>query len=232
MGKRKPVGPPPSTTAGDVAEGLARAVLSIVPIVGGPTAELFGLVIDPVLHRRSKAWLGRLAEVVDDLQAHGVDVRTLEDNELLVTVILNATQAAARTHEQEKLEVLRNAITNSALGVAPEEHVQLMFVRFIDEFTTLHLHLLAYLRDPPGWFDAHSLARPTPGLSGSRSQILEAGLPELSGRKDLYMQAVNELAARGLAQAALGGLVTAHGAWDALTTPFGNQFLDFISRPR
>jgi hypothetical protein len=146
-------------------------------------------------------------------------------------VILNATQAAGRTHEQEKLEALRNAITNSALGLAPEEHVQLMFVRFIDEFTTLHLRLLAYMRDPPGWFVRHK-SLPGPANSGSRTLVLEAALPELNGQKDLYMQAVNEVAARGLAQAALGGLVTAQGSWDALTTPFGNRFLDFVSRPK
>jgi hypothetical protein len=185
MSKKKPVGKPPSTTKGDIAEGLARAALSMVPVAGGPAVELLGLVVDPALHRRYNRWLEQLAEVVDDLQEHGVDVRTLGTNEPFVTVILNATQAAARTHEQEKLEALRSAITNSALGLGPDEHTQMMLIRFIDELTALHLRVLAFFRDPPGWFDRHHMERPSYYM-GARGQVLEDGVPELRGQKDVY----------------------------------------------
>src|SRR6266849_5197425 len=102
QGDEERVGPPPSTQAGDIAEGLIKAALTAVPVVGGPAAELLGLVVTPALHLRYEHWLRRVGESVDDMRANGLDVRTLEGNEPLITVILNATQAAARTHEEEK----------------------------------------------------------------------------------------------------------------------------------
>jgi hypothetical protein len=47
-----------------------------------------------------------------------------------------------------------------------------MFVRFVDELTGLHLRLMAYLRDPEGWFERFEIAKPSI-MSGSRSHILE-----------------------------------------------------------
>jgi len=229
--EKKPVGPPPDNTRGEVAEGIARAAVSAVPVVGGPAAELLGLVVDAPLHRRYRAWLERLAAVVDDLQAHGLDVRSLEDNDAFITVLTNATQAAGRTHDQEKLDALRNAIANSALPTAPQEHEQMMFVRFVDEFTGMHLRILALLRDPAGWFQSRGLVRPNL-IMGSRTAVLEAGLPELQGHSDTYMLAVNELAARGLENGSVSGIVTEQGLWQALTTQLGNRFLDFVSRPK
>src|SRR5205807_2474262 len=72
--RREPVGPPPSQSKGEVVEGLARAAVSATPIVGGPVAELLGLVVDPVIHRRYNAWLRHLSEAVDDMLAHDLDI--------------------------------------------------------------------------------------------------------------------------------------------------------------
>ena len=211
--------------------GLALAGVAAVPLAGGPAVELIDLVLQPVIHRRRDKWLGHLGSAVDELRANAGDIRTLANNDLLITVILNATAAAMRTHEEEKLRALRNAVVNSALALGPDEHTEMMFVRFVDEFTALHLQLLAYLRVPGTWFTAHDLARPDPSVA-PRSLLLEAAFPELHGRADLYKQLLAELDARGLCQASvLSGMVSAQRQWDPATTPLGNAFLDFISRP-
>jgi hypothetical protein len=227
----EPIGPPPSDTGKEVAAGLARAGVSLIPLAGSPLAELVDLFLQPMIHRRRDRWLGHLASAVDELRANAVDARTLVDNDLVTTVIVNATAAAARTHEEEKLRALRNAVVNSALALGPDEHTQMMFVRIVDEFTALHLQLLAYLRDPAGWFAAHGIARVDSHM-GSRSQLLEVAFAELRGRADFYRQLLNELGARGLCQPSmLSGMVSGHAMWDPATTPLGNAFLDFISRP-
>ena len=105
-----------------------------------------------------------------------------------------------------------------------------MFVRFIDEFTALHLQLLAYLRSPTHWYEQHGLAR-TEHYMGSRSAALELAFPELRGRQPFYGQIVRELAARGLAQDSLSGTVTGAAMLDPLTSDTGNAFLDFIAEP-
>jgi hypothetical protein len=112
--------------AGDIALGLTRAVLSILP-GGGAAGELIGLVVIPGLQRRNRRWLRRMGESIDDMKANGPDVRTLADNDALITVILNASQAAARTHEEEKWtrcatrsRILSWVAVWSALPKAPE----------------------------------------------------------------------------------------------------------------
>jgi hypothetical protein len=220
----------PSETRGEVAEGLVRAALSAVPFVGGPAAELIGLVLEPAIRRRRDKWLTELGEAVSQLRDHSVNFAELADNEAFVTIVLNATAAAARTHEEDKLRALRNAVARAALALGPDEHTEMMFIRFIDEFTALHLQLLAYLRDPGGWFQKHGLQR-TDHYVGARSTVLETAFPALRGRAAFYGQIVRELSARGLAQDSLTGMVTAQGMWDPLTTDQGNSFLDYISDP-
>lgn len=221
---------PPGKSAGEVAETIVRAGISAIPIFGGPAAELVDLVLSPAVNRRRERWYAELGEAVRDLQEHSVDIEALANNEAFITVVLNATSAAARTHEEAKLRALRNAVERSGLALAPDEHTQLMFVRFIDEFTALHLQLLAYLRNPTAWYQQHGLQR-TEHYTGSRSDALELAFPELRGRQPFYGQIVRELAARGLAKDSLSGMVTGVAMWDPLTTDMGNAFLTFIDDP-
>jgi len=231
MDDQGPIGPPPSETGKEVAAGLTRAGVSLIPLAGGPLAELIDLVLQPMIHRRRDQWLQHLAAAMDELRANAVDIRTLPGNDLVATVIVNTTAAAARTHEDEKLRALRNAVVNSALSLGPDEHTQMMFLRFVDEFTALHLQLLAYLRHPGGWYETNGIPRPDIYM-GSRSHLLEGAFPELRGRADFYQQVLNELGARGLCQPGmLSGMVSAQGMWDPATTPLGNRFLGVISRP-
>lgn len=228
--ERKSIGPPPSTTTGDVVDAVARAALSAVPVFGGPAAELIGLVIDPALHRRREDWFRRLGEVVDDLRDHQIDVGELSTNDAFVTAVLSASGAAMRTHEEEKLRALQNAVTRTGLALSPEEHTLAMFIRFIDELTGLHLQLLAYSQSPQEWFKAHGVGRPNV-IAGARAVMLEAAFPALKDRAAFYGQIFNELAARGLAQNMLSGMVSEQALMDPMITPTGEQFLTFTSDP-
>jgi hypothetical protein len=167
-------------------------------------------------------------ELKDRLDA--AEFEALRHNELFVTVIFNATQAAMRTHQPEKLEALRAAVMNAALPMGPDEHTQLMFIRFIDELTALHLRILSYGRDPAAWYARHNIEKPNM-ISGARSAVLEVALPELKGRGDVYNQAMNDLNARGLIGVPISGMVSQHALYDKLTSPLGDRFLDFITAP-
>jgi hypothetical protein len=46
---------PPSTGVGDVVQSVTKAILSAVPGVGGPAAELFAFIFAPPLERRRDA---------------------------------------------------------------------------------------------------------------------------------------------------------------------------------
>ena len=68
-----------------------------------------------------------------------------------VPTVFAASDAAMKTHYEEKLAMLRAALVNGVLEGAPDEHEQLLFIRFVDELTPLHVRLLALLDDPAGW---------------------------------------------------------------------------------
>jgi len=58
---------------------------------------------------------------------------------------MQATTIAMRSHQTEKLTALHNAIVNSAIPSSSKKDLQLVFVRFIDELTPLHVKLLSFL---------------------------------------------------------------------------------------
>lgn len=43
----------PKKSAGDVAYAVVKAAVSAAPVVGGPAAELLGLIFGPVLRKKS-----------------------------------------------------------------------------------------------------------------------------------------------------------------------------------
>jgi len=213
--------PAPDATAFDYALAIAKAGSIAFPFLGAGVT-LFDLVTAPLRGKRLNDWceelrlrLNELAERVD-----GLTPEAMATNEAFVSAFAQATQAALKTHDTEKLEALRNAVLNVAAGSAPGEDLQSIFLNLIDSLTPLHLHLLTQFR----------LQVPV--------KILEA--PSWL-KEDVCSQAAKELLDRGL----LGGtsrlivpnrdqlILGENGAYTfhAGPTPFGNQFLLFIAKP-
>lgn len=144
MGSEKEKAPVPRRTAGDATYGIAKAVVSAIPFVGGPAAELFGLVLAPPLSKRRDEWLESVAKRLEAVEAK---LDSLKDDPAFVTTMLHASQIALRTHQEQKLEALRNAVVNSAIGKGPEDDVRALFLNFVEEFTPTHLGLLRFFQD-------------------------------------------------------------------------------------
>ncbi|MBW3615161.1 MAG: hypothetical protein KY439_07635 [Actinobacteria bacterium] len=164
----------------------------------------------------------------------GFDPRDLDGNEQFISAVLAASTVAMKSHHREKLEMLRNALINSVLPGAPDEHEQLAFLRLIDELTPLHARMLAVLANPEDWFDGHpDLERPSFGLSSSLAALIEAALPELRDRRDIYDGIGFDLDQRRLGGGggSLHTMMTVSGAWSSRSTPLGERFLAFISLP-
>ena len=67
-------------------------------------------------------------------------------NEHFVSAMIQATQSATKTHRKEKLEALRNAVLNVALGHSPAGDLQAIFLNLVDSFTPVHLEVLRYFQ--------------------------------------------------------------------------------------
>jgi hypothetical protein len=144
--------------------------------------------------------------------------------------VQQATQIAMRSHQEEKLEALRNAVRNSALAGAPSDDLQLMFIRFIDELTSWHLRILRLFDDPPAYLEQRG--QRTDLSFGGGSTLVERCHPELRGRSELCAQLVRDLQTRGLLLQGnfLNVTMTGAGLMTPRTTALGREFIRFILR--
>ena len=206
-------------------------LIASLPVVGGALQVAFSDAMGRALLARREEWLAELAEAVNDLYDKIGNFEEAVENPTFVDAVVTATQIADRTSLTLKREVLRNAALNSALPTAPDADTQQLFFDMIERFTPTHVQLLTHLDDPGGWFDRAGIARPS-FYSAPRVAVIEVGMPEFAGRKDLIDRYANGLTINGLINHALGVMITASGLWQPATTQLGRQFLAFIKDPR
>lgn len=221
---------PPGRSKG--RELVARAVeagAGSVPVVGAALA----VALVAALNWKLNEWLENLAIAVEELgeRADGFDVGALTDNPLFVDAAVSAVRTVEHTHQEEKLAALRNAVLNSALPGAPDADMQAVLLGMVDRLTASHLRFLTMWNDPPAWFERHQLTPSQAGIAGSRTQTVEAGLPEMRDRKDFYLQIAYELNSAALMTANVQGNVSATALMDRLTSGLGRQLVEFISPP-
>jgi len=134
---------PPKRSTGDTAYLVVKASLS--PFFGA--TELLERFISPPLQRRTEKWMEDIAEALRALEQNiGIKIEALQNNDLFITVVTQATRVAIGNHQREKLEALKNVIVNSASSHENED-IQIIFIRFIDELTPSHLFLLKFFID-------------------------------------------------------------------------------------
>ena len=224
---------PPTETMGDKAHTLTRAGLAAIPYLGGSAAELFQLVLAPPLRKRQQEWMDSVAQGLRELEEkQKCVVDELKDNDAFIDTIMQASQAAVRTANEEKREALKNAVLNAALPNAPDESKQQIFVNFVDQFTVWHLRILSLFADPNGWFADHEKEPPRWGLGGSLSQILTTAFPELADQRGFYDVMGKDLFQRGLLNTdGFHTTMSGEGAMAKRTTALGDEFLSFVTAP-
>jgi len=216
----------PSTPAagkGDAVHAVAKAGLSMIPLLGGPAVELFQAVVQPPLEKRRTEWMDAVGSKLVELEANGLNVASLQNNDEFITVVMQATQAAMRSHNLAKREALANAILNVAVGQAPDETEQHLLLGFIDTLTEMHLRILKVFQNPS----------PPAGISmGGLSLVLEQSIPSLRGRRDMYEQLWKDLYIRGLINTeGFNATMSASGLGERRTTALGDALIRFTSEP-
>jgi hypothetical protein len=222
----------PKPKIGDGIHTIARAGLGSLPIVGNAAVELFNILLVPPLEKRRDEWRESVGKRLAELEeSHGINPEDLASNPAFVSATLQASYAAVRTHHEEKLEALRNAILNSALPGAPIESLQQTFIRWVDELTADHIRFLNLFGNARQWFAKNSKRPPTFSVMSSLLQLLESAYPEIASNRPFCDLIAQDLEARKLFDGGLRTMMSAEGAWQKRTSELGDQFLRFISPP-
>lgn len=223
----------PQPDAKDIAYSIIKGTVSSlpIPIVSGVASELMSLLLAAPISKRQENWVSSIAQGLVDLQekVNGFNLENLSENEGFVTTILHATQSALQNHQSEKLETLRNSVLNSALPNPPEDDLQILFIGYINDFTTWHIRILNLFDDPIKWASENNKQYPRWSMAGSDAVLLIA-YPELEGKESFFRQIYNDLTAKGLANIS-PGTMTIQGLMASRSTLMGKNFLRFISTP-
>jgi hypothetical protein len=117
-------------------------VLGAIPLAGQAAIEVFNALIVPPMEMRRNEWMTSVVLAIKELQSKESNLlERLQNDEAFQSVLLQASWAAMRNHQIEKLTALRYAVQNAAIA---SSDAQLLFVRYVDELTPTHLIVMSF----------------------------------------------------------------------------------------
>ena len=223
---------PPTPTIGDHLHALAKGIIGEIPLGGSTVAEVIGIVFGPPLERRRQKWSEQIVSALLELQRRDVNVEKIRDDPAFADVVLRATSVAMCTHQQEKLDALRNAILNSGLSRSPDEDLRQMFLGMVERFTPWHIHLMSLFNNPSKWFSKNGQEFPRHVSSTNLLELALIAFPQLKAREEFTEQVCRELQQFGLVIRSDLGVVRLSGEPEGpRTLDLGKQFVRFIEKP-
>ena len=185
------------------------------------------------MEKRRAEWLNAVADRLAHLEERleGFKVADLAGDEDFITAVLVASQIAMRSHEEEKLDALRNAVVNVAARISVDSTREQIFIRLVGDFAPLHLKLLHLAQDPEGAL--HESSAPlSSSHGGTEGDLVEAVYPELADARDLYDLAWSDLYRAGLTDKDTMRFGTSgRGPMLKRTTELGDHFIAFVTEP-
>ena len=133
---------PPKIDRADHGHATVRSGLGTIPFAGQAAVEIFNALLTPPIEKRRNHWMQSVASAIQELQKkENTLVERLQGDETFQSILLQASWAAVRNHQAEKLTALRTAVKNAAVA---SNETQLLFVRYIDELTPTHLVVMNF----------------------------------------------------------------------------------------
>jgi hypothetical protein len=212
----------PSLSAGDLGYASLKGLASAVPWAGGALAEFMQVFFASPIEKRREEWMKQVAHALNYLMGKGLTVDSIQSNERFNSAVFQANAIAQRTHRREKLDALRNALINIAIGQSPDEALESIFLSYIDNFTEWHIRIL------------HLYAAPNPRQALTEvNQVIEQAFPDLKGRPEIYDTVWKDLLQKGLVdmQSLHGPITNTTSVSNRHATVLGKMFLKFIAEP-
>lgn len=136
----------PKHVTEDYVHTAIKAIIGVAP-AGGAIVELWNAVITSPLESRKTRWMEEVVEELRRLEDErkGI-VETLLRDEEFVSLLLQATQNAIKTHQEEKRLQLRNALRHS-IDSPHKYDLRKGFINLIDELSPTHIKVLKLIYD-------------------------------------------------------------------------------------
>lgn len=220
--------PPPEPGARrEVAEAVARAALSAVPLAGGALVELFQFVTNRGRATRMHEWMEAVTAETERL---GISIENLDQSSGFLDAIGPATRSAVETASPDKIEALRNAVINATL--APDLHADRhsILLEILIGLTPTHIKLLKLFDNPRAWYAQTGTPLPNV-MMGGQHIVVEDAYPALAADKTLLGRVTADLQRERLSDIALNTLMSADGVLSGRTLPLGTELLSFITAP-
>ncbi len=218
--------PPKPTRRDAIIQGVKAGI-------SGPGGILSALLKTPLEKRRDK-WMAAVESALIEIEnkVEGFSIDALSENELFVSSVLQATVAAQRTHQEEKLAALRNAVMNIALGKDLDETRTEILLNLIDSLSVWHIRILDLFANPDNWATRNNRPFPDNWHSGGREQLLEFAYPELANKRTFYDPIVSDLHTKGLLSTdSLHTMMTRSGMTQPAITEWGGHLVLMIREP-
>lgn len=136
----------PKESIADKAHSLVKGAIGGVPMVGALASEVFGMIVIQPITKRREQWMESVVEalIALEIKIKGFEIESLKENEEFISFLMETSQIAAKTHQNEKLKALRNALSNFFIC---EYHFdkKFSFIKVIEDLTPGHIHLLQFL---------------------------------------------------------------------------------------
>ena len=137
--------------AKDILAGLASAgtigagIATMNPVLTATGAlGFFANILNPSIRERINSYLELVRKDIQELEKKREEFKSenLIKNQRFVTAVLKTAEVSQKTHQEEKLELLKNVVINSVLDNSLEEDLQEVFVNSLDTITPSHVKAL------------------------------------------------------------------------------------------
>lgn len=204
----------------DTNVAVARALLQLVPYVGGFLAELLGNIPEQRA-RRQVEFIGQLAAAVD-----GVSDRLDQDyvrSDAFADLAEDFMERTQSRREMDKVEYYAAALAHAATAERPQASEMARMVDVLEELRPAHLRLLAVIA---------TTTHGEPQGAMSVDQVLGTVLP--NEPIDRIRMDWGDLARLNVTDGYPSGIMSPGAASDLTVrlTPFGRRFHAFVTRSR
>ncbi|KAF3982106.1 MAG: hypothetical protein HFP81_01380 [Methylococcales symbiont of Hymedesmia sp. n. MRB-2018] len=219
----------PIKNKSDYIHDATKAGLNLIPLVGGATAGVFETIFSAPIDKRKEEWLKRLSKTVDQLcqTVNGLTEKKLSNNPEFISIYLQASNIAIRTHNEEKLRALNAAVKNSVLIESLDESKKMIFLRIVDQMTLLHFKVLHFLSDPEKYIQDLNSRQPANQKTYWRDirNVWDESFTDVRSNNPLIDLSISDLKNWGLIY--IGKFHEA--SLQSVQTQIGQEFLGFIN---